>query len=221
MLLAIDSSTQTVGIALFDGAQVVGEIIWQTKNHHTVELAPAINELCKKCDVGFSEFRGIGVAAGPGSYTSLRIGYAIAKGLALSLHIPAIAIPTLEILVAAQPLRDIPLFAALHAGRNRYAIGKFTAQSKKWVADDKIEIKKIDEIVNMTSTPAIMCGEINAEDRQFLLKNNKNYILALPVQSVRRPSYLAYLAWRKLKTGKFDDVRKISPTYLQNPQSTG
>ena len=50
MLLAIDSSTQTVGIALFDGSQVIGEIVWQTRNHHTVELAPAIDEYLRNAE---------------------------------------------------------------------------------------------------------------------------------------------------------------------------
>ena len=43
MLLAIDTSTQSVGLALFDGAQILGEMIWQTHNHHTVEIAPAVD----------------------------------------------------------------------------------------------------------------------------------------------------------------------------------
>ena len=73
MLLALDSSTQTVGIALFDGAQVIGEIIWQTRSHHTVELSPAIEELFKKCGINYGQLNGLAVAAGPGSFTSLRI----------------------------------------------------------------------------------------------------------------------------------------------------
>jgi len=129
MLLAIDSSTQTVGIALFDGSQVIGEIIWQTRSHHTVELSPAIEELFKKCGINYGQLNCLAVAAGPGSFTSLRIGFAIVKGLALSLHIPAVAIPTLDILVAAQPLRDIPMYALLQSGRNRYAIGKYHHQA--------------------------------------------------------------------------------------------
>ncbi len=214
MLLALDSSTQTVGIALFDGSQVIGEIIWQTKSHHTVEISPAIDELFRKCGVDYSQLKGLAVASGPGSFTSLRIGYAIIKGLALSLHIPAVAIPTLDILVAAQPLRDLPMYAMLQAGRNRYAIGKFKAQPKSWVSEGEIEVLKIEEITNLATTPTILCGELKSEDRQLLLRTNKNFILASPVQSLRRPSFLAYLAWKKIKSGKFENIHLISPTYI-------
>lgn len=214
MLLAIDSSTQTVGIALFDGSQVIGEVIWQSKGHHTVELSPAIDELIKKVGITFDQLKGLAVAAGPGSFTSLRIGFAIVKGLALALHIPAVAIPTLDILVAAQPLRDIPMIALLQVGRNRYAIGKYNHHVKGWMPDGEIVIKKIDEISEMGTSPTLLCGELLTDDRHFLLKNNKNFIIASPVQSLRRPSYLAYLAWKKIKTGKLEDVRFLSPTYI-------
>jgi tRNA threonylcarbamoyladenosine biosynthesis protein TsaB len=134
MLLAVDSSTQTMGLALFDGAQVVGEMIWQTHNRHTVELAPAVDELLKRCEVKAEQMQAVAVALGPGSFTSLRIGLALAKGLALALNIPIVGVPTLDILVAAQQLRDIPLAAVLQAGRNRLAVGWYGATRGRWQA---------------------------------------------------------------------------------------
>ena len=51
MLLAVDTSTQTLGIALYDAPLVLGEIAWRSSNHHTVELAPAVQELMHRCSV--------------------------------------------------------------------------------------------------------------------------------------------------------------------------
>jgi tRNA threonylcarbamoyladenosine biosynthesis protein TsaB len=219
MLLAIDSSTQNVGIALFDGSQVVGELVWQSKNHHTIELAPTINELFRKCNISFDQLKGLAVASGPGSFTSLRIGFAIIKGLAITLHIPAVAIPSLDVLVASQPIREIPMVALLQAGRGRYAYSKYVYQTKGWISFGEVEIKKINELASMIDTTTFFCGELLPDDRQYLLKNNKNIILASPVQSIRRPSYLAYLGWRKIKAGKIGDIRFLSPTYvhISNP----
>ena len=42
MLLAVDTSTRQMGLALYDGAQVIGELLWQSRHYHTVELAPAV-----------------------------------------------------------------------------------------------------------------------------------------------------------------------------------
>ena len=103
MLLALDTSTQWIGLALYDGTQVFGEEIWQTHNHHTVEIAPAVQRLMGRCAVLPSALEGIGVALGPGSFTSLRIGLAVAKGMALALHLPVAGIPSLDVLAAAHP----------------------------------------------------------------------------------------------------------------------
>ena len=105
MLLAIDTSTQTIGLALYDGTQVLAEMHWQTKTHHTIELAPAVDELITRCNIKPVELKAIACALGPGSFTSLRIGLAFAKGLALSLRIPILGIPTFDYLVASQPCK--------------------------------------------------------------------------------------------------------------------
>jgi tRNA threonylcarbamoyladenosine biosynthesis protein TsaB len=95
MLLAIDTSTQTMGIALYNEPTVIGEMMWVTASHHTVELAPAVEDLLRHCSVQVMDLQAIAVALGPGSFTSLRIGLALAKGMSLSLHIPVIGIPIL------------------------------------------------------------------------------------------------------------------------------
>ncbi|HEX9014059.1 MAG TPA: tRNA (adenosine(37)-N6)-threonylcarbamoyltransferase complex dimerization subunit type 1 TsaB, partial [Anaerolineaceae bacterium] len=100
MLLAVDTSTRWVGLALYTGSQVLGEMTWQSQNTHTVEVAPAVQELLTRAGVRSSDLRSIGVAVGPGSFTSLRIGLGQAKGLAMACRIPLVGIPTLDILAA-------------------------------------------------------------------------------------------------------------------------
>jgi tRNA threonylcarbamoyladenosine biosynthesis protein TsaB len=123
ILLAIDTSTRYIGLALFDGSQVLAEIIWNSTDHHTVELAPAVQDMLLRVHVTIQSIQAIGVAIGPGSFTGLRIGLAFAKGIALVQHIPLIGIPSLDILAAAQPPFRLPMAAALRAGRGRLAVG--------------------------------------------------------------------------------------------------
>jgi len=59
-------------------------MMWQSHQHHTVELAPALVELLKRTDAKMSDIQALGVAIGPGSFTSLRVGLAFIKGLALA-----------------------------------------------------------------------------------------------------------------------------------------
>ncbi len=103
MLLAIDTSTAQVGLALYDGIQILGEMTWTTRQHHTTELAPALAGLLNRSDASMDMVSALGVAIGPGSFTSLRVGLALAKGIALARHLPLIGISTMDVIAGAQP----------------------------------------------------------------------------------------------------------------------
>jgi len=109
VLLAIDTSTRTVGIALYDGAQVLHETVWTSLDHHTVELAPAVAQALSKSGLTPESLEAIAVATGPGSFTGLRIGLAMTKGLSLAHKIPIIGVPTLDDpLSVSQPWMCLP-----------------------------------------------------------------------------------------------------------------
>jgi tRNA threonylcarbamoyladenosine biosynthesis protein TsaB len=216
MLLAIDTSTRRVGLAIYDGAQVISESTWQSQNHHTIEVAPALETLLEHSNVSPNDLRAIGVALGPGSFTSLRIGLGLAKGMALALHIPLIGIPTLDITAAAVPLRDAVLAAVLQAGRTRLAVGWYHNPSgDRWESQAPgPQVMRIEELAAQIRRPTLICGELSAEERQLLHRKRKNAILSSPAASLRRPAYLAELAWARWQAGQVDDVVSLSPFYL-------
>jgi tRNA threonylcarbamoyladenosine biosynthesis protein TsaB len=214
MILAMDTSTQWMGLALFDGAQVIGETIWQTHNHHTVELAPAIRDLLARCGLQPADLKAIAVALGPGSFTSLRIGLAVAKGMALALRLPVVGVPTLDILAAAEPASELPLAAVLQAGRGRLAVGWYAHVLGAWQPQGVAKVTTIEELSDAIHKPTLVIGELNARERQILARKRKNVLLASPAHSVRRPSYLAEIAWRRWQAGKVADVVTLSPIYL-------
>lgn len=216
MLLAIDTSTRMVSIALYDGSRVISEMNWYSRSYHTVELAPAVSDMMSKSGVVSADLVAVGVAIGPGSFTALRIGMALGKGLALSEHIPLIGIPTLDVLAAAQPVCDTRLAAILEAGRKRIAIGWYTAQEGKWQSAGELNNLTIDEFADNIHEPTLICGELDAEARQRLSRNNKNVHLSTPAQSIRRAAFLAELAWNRWQAGEMDDVALLSPIYLHH-----
>ncbi len=214
MLLAVDTSTSWIGLALYDGVHVLGEMTWQSPSHHTVELSPGINELLQRCNVKATDLQALGVAIGPGSFTALRIGLAVVKGMALALRIPVIGIPTLDALVAAQPVRDVQLAALLQAGRGRLALVWYDVVDGKWKARGEPQITTAEELVLKLNKPTLVAGELTADERQVLARRRKNAILVSPAQALRRPSYLAELAWERWHQGQVDDVISLAPIYL-------
>ena len=213
MLLAVDTSTAQVGLAVYDGAQVIGEYAWRSTQRHTVELAPAIFELLTRCGLTMDDIRALGVALGPGSFTSLRVGLSLVKGFALARSLPLIGIPTLDILAAAQPLSKIPLLVAIQAGRGRLAAGWYKRSKGSWQAKGPTQVVQAKALVEEVKSPAIVCAELTAEERQALSANSEIQ-LASPANSIRRPAVLAERAWRRWQSGDVDDRATLAPIYL-------
>jgi len=218
MLLAVDTSTIQVGLALYDGAQVIAEYAWRSNRRHTVELAPAIADLLTRCSLTMDDVKALGVALGPGSFTSLRVGLALVKGLALSKHIPLIGISTLDILAHAQPASKHPLFCAIQAGRGRFAVGLYKSSKKGWQAQGPARVVTLEALMAEVQSPSIVCGEFSAEDIQKI--NNEKIQLASPARSVRRPAVLAELAWARWQADDVDDEASLAPIYLHTDGSS-
>jgi tRNA threonylcarbamoyladenosine biosynthesis protein TsaB len=213
MLLAVDTSTNQMGLAIYDGAQVVAEYAWRSGHRHTVELAPATADLLARCGLTMENIQALGVALGPGSFTSLRVGLAFVKGLAIARHIPLIGIPTLDILAQAQPVSKLPLAVAIQAGRGRFALGWYKASRKRWQAQGDARVVTLEALLAEVQDPCVVCGEFSAEARQQIL-NHKEAQLVSPVGSVRRPAILAELAWARWQNADTDEEASLAPIYL-------
>lgn len=216
MLLALDTATRKIGIALYNGVEILHESVWQSPFHHTTELSPAILESLQRAKISIDEVKAIGLTLGPGSYTGLRIGAAVAKGLAYARKLPLIAISTFEVIAAAQPLEaDTQLAAVIEAGRQRLGVGWFKAGEEHWEIAREPELLTAEELSKKIRTRTVISGELDGELRKLLGRKRKNAILASPASSLRRPAYLAELAWERWQAGEVDDPATLSPIYLQ------
>jgi len=214
MLLAVDTSTKKIGLALYDGAQVLGELLWQSQHHHTVELAPAVARLLHRSDLKMDDIQALGIALGPGSFTSLRVGLSFVKGVALVRHIPVLGIPTLDVQAASVETGKHPLVAVLQAGRGRLAVGWYKASKNGWQSKGPAMVATAVELAKKIKKPTIVCGELNPDERRRLARKRVNVKLLSPAQSVRRPAVLAELAWKRWQAGECDDLASLAPIYL-------
>jgi tRNA threonylcarbamoyladenosine biosynthesis protein TsaB len=214
MILAIDTSTQWVGIAIHDGAVIQYEKVWKSNRRHTIELAPNIQSAFSDCGISPKDLSAVAVALGPGSFTSLRIGLATAKGFCLSQMIPIIGIPTLDIIAFSQPLHDLPMICLLKAGRSRLAVVRYEIRDDRWQAVNEPVSTTAEEIEKSIIAPTWICGEIDALDRQVISRRWRNARIAQPAGSLRRPSYLAEMAWDRFRHSEWDDVLLLAPIYL-------
>ena len=214
MLLAIDTSTQWMGVALYTKDGILGELTWKSQYHHTVELAPSIDAVLVRCGIKPAELVALAVALGPGSFTSLRIGLAHAKGMALALHIPLIGIPTLDVLAAGQAPDDRPLAAFLQAGRGRLAFNIYHWNKKRWESEGDARLANALQLVDHLPDACIVMGELTGEDRSIISENLPHAEIVSPSRSLRRTGFLAEMAWKRYMAGESIDPANIAPIYL-------
>lgn len=217
MILAIDTATRFISLALHDGKRLLLESTWLTVNNHSVELPPAIRAAFAQARLAPSSLQAVAVAQGPGSFTGLRIGLGVAKGIALAQNIPLIAVPTLHIVAAAVPLGTQPLVAVLQAGRGRLCAQTFHSQDGEWKAVDSARITSWTELFTTVAADTLVAGEIDDQAHAALAASHVSVHLVPPAVGLRRAGYLAEIAWTRLTEGHTDDPRTVIPIYLHQP----
>ena len=99
-ILGIDSSGLVASVAIVENDVLLSEYTVNHKKTHSQTLLPMLDEIVKMLELDLEQIDGIAVAAGPGSFTGLRIGSATAKGLGLALDKPLVSVPTVDALSA-------------------------------------------------------------------------------------------------------------------------
>lgn len=222
MLLAIDTATRTASLAVYDANGVQAEMTWHSRENHTVELMAQIVRLLDLASVEKSNLSAIGVALGPGSFTGLRVGMSVAKGLAMGLHIPLIGIPTLDGVAHGHSFVSMPIWAVIQAGRGRYSVACYLARRgtiKRSSEYALVSPSSFADLVNRKehaerARRVLFCGEIDAPLAQVLVERlGGQALIAPPALDTRRAGFLAELAWSRLQLGHLDDVESLAPMY--------
>lgn len=218
MLLALDTASRMMSLALHDGQRLHYEATWHTANNHTVELSPAIRDALARTQITPADFTAVAVSQGPGSFTGLRIGLSVAKGLAMAQHIPLVAIPTLDIVAAAIPAFNGPLIAVLQAGRGRIcAQGYEWHDPGAWIPAGPAAITAWDQLVRTITTETLVAGEIDAPSYDYLKTAGHPVRIVPAAVALRRAGFLAEIAWTRIRTRQTDDPASVTPIYLHQP----
>ena len=215
MLLAIDTATKTMGIAVHDGSSVLAESTWTGTGYHTVELAPEIAMVLKRIGSSIEHVTAAAVASGPGSFTGLRIGMALAKGLALAHKLDLVGIPTHDILAKAQPALDEDMIAVIRAGRRRLSTVRYRWLESSWTAQEEPRNQTFEELLGSLETETVLCGEISSDERRAL-EEHALARPAAPALCVRRPAVLADLGWQKIHEKKPGHPANLIPVYTRS-----
>ncbi|MCL6432288.1 MAG: tRNA (adenosine(37)-N6)-threonylcarbamoyltransferase complex dimerization subunit type 1 TsaB [Anaerolineae bacterium] len=215
MLLALDTATRQASVALYDERGVRAETNWLSADNHSVELMPRVSEMMAQQGATPADLRGVAVAIGPGSFTGLRIGLSVAKGLAVGRGIAILGIPTLDVLAQALVGQRMPLRAILDIGRGRYVIADYRLGRDQWQRTSKDRLVTREQVAAGIRERTLFAGEID-EVLGRLIRSvlGSNAVLASPAAQLRRAGFLAELGWARLQRDERDDPAALAPIYL-------
>lgn len=212
-LLAIDTSSDRAGLALFDG-EALHECAWPADRRQTTEVPPRIADLLGRAGLTPADLGGVAVAIGPGTFTGLRVGLSLAKGLAMAASLPIVGVPTLDATALPWLLAGRPVVAVLPAGRGRlvwqrFVPGEVSAPVNGTPAELLEALGEVDAVV----------GELPKSLREAL-GGASAPLLAEPGMASRIGA-VARLGWDALAAGGADDLATLEPIYIHGiPKAT-
>ena len=212
LLLALDTSTSTAGVAVYDGRQVLSETTWRAGREHSTRLMIEIDAALSRVGHAASDLTGLVVARGPGSYTGVRVALSVAKGMAAALGVPLWGVGSLDVLAHAAGQVDLMIRAVLEAGRGRFA----TAAYLDGQCTEPARLATLDELTRVlagASDQVLVVGELSHEARARL-GTETSVRLASPAACLRRSGFLAELGWRLRVAGDPGDPSAVDAVYV-------
>jgi len=224
MLLAIDTATQLTSLALFDGLNILVEETWVSTGNHSAELAPAVQQLLSRSATPVDTLTALAVCIGPGTYTGLRIGVSLAKGMAAAHELPLVGLTTMEILTLGQPQDSGGLVTVVQAGRGRIITLPHQWRRGRWVARGEAQVMDWETLIASIDGPASITGEIDAGGHEALAAAKERGVPVTVISAafrLRRAGFLAQEAWTQLQEdrAKFRS-ELVAPVYVQPKEST-
>ncbi|MGG3571179.1 tRNA (adenosine(37)-N6)-threonylcarbamoyltransferase complex dimerization subunit type 1 TsaB [Bacillus gobiensis] len=214
-ILSIDTSNQTLGLALVEGKTIIAEHITYLQKNHSVRAMPGIERLLQDANKSPSEVKKIVVANGPGSYTGVRIGVTIAKTFAWSLQIPVVPVSSLKVLAANGRYfagKICPLFDArrgqVYTGLYQYEDGKLLTIEE----DQNVLMKDWLEQLKKENMPVLFLGhDVSVYQDEIQEALGEKACFGQEGLSSPRPSELAFLG----KDVDPESTHTLVPNYIR------
>ena len=209
LILGIDTSTKICTCSIFDSENgVIAETSLSVKKNHSNIVMPIIDNLFKISDLTINDIDKIAVAIGPGSFTGVRIALGIAKGLAMALNKPLIAVNELDILEAIASGNENEIIPLIDARKERV----YYKYQNKYVDDYLINL-----ISNFDKNKKYIFVGDGAINYKNILKDNlgDNAIILAMFNAFPRASVLCELALNKEEA----NIYTLEPEYISKSRA--
>jgi tRNA threonylcarbamoyladenosine biosynthesis protein TsaB len=223
-VLGIETATLVCGAAVVRDRAVVADLWLEEKNIHAERLVSLVKEVLNRAGRAQGDLDGIAVSIGPGSFTGLRIGLSVAKGLAYALEKPLVAVPTLTALAGrivreADPPYAGYLFPVLDARRDEIYCQLLEVKDgillPLWPPRDA----RLDQVPELIGNRIVLVTGEGANKlavgRLFAPGNNRLLQMAKPELARCSAGIIALMGEEMLVKGETADLAEIEPQYVK------
>ncbi len=221
-ILGIETSMYAGSIAVSEDEKILGEYYFNTGPSHSEKLLPSIDWLLKELSIDKTELEGIAVSLGPGSFTSLRIGLAAAKGLSYALGIPIAGVCTLELMANNLPLAPFTICPLIDARRGEVFTAFFESQEGRVVRISEDMVLSAENLAGKIKDRTILIGEGALLYSDFLedIMGADGYAVLCPEPlSYPRAGVLSSMGYLIIRDGGGDDPHTLSPHYMRKSEA--
>ena len=222
LLLAFETSAKAASVALFEGDRLLGEQYQNTGLTHSQTLMVMAQELLSQCGRTAAQVEAAAVAAGPGSFTGVRIGVAAAKGFAWGAQIPLYGVSTLEAMALGLGAWEGYVCPVMDARRSQVYNALFYVNQGKVVRqceDRAISLADLEKELKILSKPIFLVGDGSNLRYNTLLKSVPQLVLPPEHRLHQRAVGVGLAAFARIAAGDAGDGAALTPNYLRLSQA--
>ena len=223
-ILALDTTAKVASVAVLSDERVLSEFSVDNGLTQSELILPMAEDMLKKLGMSFSDIDAYAVTNGPGSFTGVRIGVSLVKGLAFGRSVPCVEVSTLEALAEnISPLGGV-LLPCMDARRGEVYTATFLSdgESVRRISDDRaISISTLAEELReeFPKEKIYLSGDGYTVARRALVAAGIKVEHTPPILINENAASVGRVALRKLERGEYTDDKSISPSYLRLPQA--
>ena len=222
LILAFETSAKAGSVALLEDGKLLGESYQNTGLTHSQTVMPMAESLIKSCGYTPQDIGAVAVAAGPGSFTGVRIGVAAAKGFAWGGEIPCYGVSTLEAMALQLGAWEGTVVCAMDARRNQVYNALFRAEEgnlSRICQDRAVSLAELAEEIKNLQKPLFLVGD-GSELCYNTLKDRVSGLVLPPEHRIhQRAAGVGLAAWQKIQAGDPGDGAALAPNYLRLSQA--
>ena len=222
LILAFETSAKAGSVALMKEGKLLGESYNNTGLTHSQTLLKMAEDLLHSCGYAPQDVEAVAVAAGPGSFTGVRIGVAAAKGYAWGKEIPCCGVSTLEAMALSLGAWQGYVVGVMDARRSQVYTATFRADAgalTRLTEDRAISLQALGEELKNLSQPVFLVGDGSILCYNTLKEQVNSLVLPPEHRMHQRAAGVALAAEEKLSRGEACDGATLTPNYLRLSQA--